>query len=264
MEKLPELSLIDLAAMGGLVAMTAGLLLWLKMKLIGQLFLSVARAALQVLMLGIFFSLILRSEKSLGQPWASAIGALVLIFVVAVATSSRLGKSWQQLLPLVFGIFLLCTGFVLGYVYLLVGHGQISIGYLPILVGVLMAASPPMVVGVGQRFLESLQREQKAIETRLSLGASSSQWLQVYQRQAMHQSLQPALQTLALTGLVTVPSWMAGAMLAGMTPLLAAAYQVVILVMIVTHQVLTTVLLVQGLSKFCCDDAGRVRGLSQD
>ncbi len=260
MEKLPELSLIDLTAVGGLVAFAAGLLLWLRMKLLGQLFLSIARAALQVLMLGIFFSLMVRSD----QPWASAIGSLVLIFVVAVATSSRLGKSWQQLLPLIFGIFLLSTGFVVGYVYLLVGRGQISISYLPMLVGVLMAASPPVTIAVGQRFLESLQREQGAIETRLSLGATGSQWLQVYQRQAIYQSLQPALQTLALTGLVTVPSWMAGAMLAGMTPLLAAAYQVVVLVAIVTHQILTAVLLLKGLSKFCCDEVGRVCSLTQN
>jgi putative ABC transport system permease protein len=247
-----------LTTMGGLVAVATGLLLWLRMKLIGQLFLSVARAALQVLMLGIFFSLMLRSDQSWGQPWGSAIGSLVLIFVVAVATSSRLGKSWQQLLPLIFGIFLLCTGFVLGYVYLLVGHGQISIGYLPILVGVLMAASPTMVIGVGQRFLESVQREQGAIETRLSLGATGNQWLQVYQRQALQQSLQPALQTLALTGLVTLPSCMAGAMLAGMTPLQAAGYQVVLLLAILIHQILMAVLLVQGLGQKCCDRAGRL------
>jgi putative ABC transport system permease protein len=256
-EKLPELSLIDLAVMGGLVAVAAGLLLWLRMKLIGQLFLSLARAALQVLMLGIFFSLMLRSDQSLGQPWGNAIGSLVLIFVVAVATSSRLGKSWQQLLPLILGIFLLSTGLVLGYVYLLVGHGQISIGYLPMFVGVLMAASPPLVIGVGQRFLESVQREQQSIETRLSLGATCDQWLQVYQRQALHQSLQPALQNLALTGLVTVPSWMAGAMLAGMTPLLAAAYQVILLLAIITHQMLTGVLLIKCLGKVCSDSAGR-------
>jgi putative ABC transport system permease protein len=259
-EKLPELSLIDLVITGGLVVFTAGLLLWLRMKSVGQLFLSVARAALQVLMLGIFFSLILRSN----QPWASAIGSLILIFVVAVATSSRLGKSWQQLLPLIFGVFLLSTGLVLGYVYLLVGHGQISTGYLPILVGVLMAASPPVTIAVGHRFLESLQREQGSIETRLSLGATSNQWLQLYQRQALYQSLQPVLQTLALTGLVTVPSWMAGAMLAGMTPLLAAAYQVVLLAAIVTHQILTAALLLKGLSKFCCDEAGRAHSLTKD
>ena len=257
MEKLPELSLIDLAMMSGLVACTAGLLLWFRMKLSGQLFLSVARAALQVLMLGIFFSLMLRAE----QPWASVIGSLVLIFVVAVATSSRLGRSWQQLLPLISGVFLLGTGSVLGYVYLLVGHGQMPIGYLPIFVGVLMAASPPVVIGVGQRFLESLQREQRSIETRLSLGATGSQWLQVYQRQALYQSLQPALQTLALTGLVTVPSWMAGATLAGMSPLQAAGYQVVLLVAIITHQIFTAILLLKGLSKFCCDGSGRVCSL---
>jgi putative ABC transport system permease protein len=254
MEKLPDLNLIDLAALGGLGAFAAGILLWLRMKLIGQLFLALARSTLQVLMLGIFFSLVLRGT----QPLASGIGSLVLILVVAVATSSRLGKSWQQLLPLVLGVFLLSTGVVLGYVYLFVGHGQIPIGYLSILVGVLMAASPPLAITVGQRFLDSLQREQQSIETRLSLGATGSQWLQVYQRQALYQSLQPAFQTLALTGLVTVPSLMAGAMLAGTTPLQAAAYQLVLLMAIINHQILTSLLLLKGLSWFCCDESGRM------
>ncbi len=260
MEKLPELSLIDLAAMGGLVAIAIMPLLWLRMKLIGQLFRSVVRASGQVLLLGIFFSLMLRSE----QPWASVIGSLVLIFVVAVAISSRLGKSWQQLLLLIFGIFLLSTGLVLGYVYVLVGHGQIPIDYLPMLVGVLMAASPPLVIGVGQRFLESISQNQRSIETRLSLGATGRQWLQVYQRQALYQSLQSALQTLALTGLVTLPSLMAGVMLAGLSPLQAAGYQIVLLVATITHQIVTAVLLLQGLSKFCCDEAGRAQSLVAD
>jgi putative ABC transport system permease protein len=257
-EKLPELNLVDLTLSSGLIIFATGILLWLKIKLIGQLFLAVVRATLQLLMLGIFFSLVLQGS----QPLASAIGSSILMFVVAVATSSRLGKSWQQLLPLILGIFLLSTGLVLGYVYFLVCHGQIPIGYLPLLVGILMAASPPVTIAVGQRFLELLQCNQQSIETRLSLGATGKQWLQVYQRQALDQSFQTALQTLALTGLVTLPSWMAGVMLAGMNPLQAAAYQVILLVAILAHQILTSFLLVKGLSKFCCDEAGRVRSLS--
>jgi putative ABC transport system permease protein len=260
MEKLPDLNLLDLAWMGGMVALAAGLLMWFRMQSISQLFLAVARATLQVLMLGIFFTLVLRGS----QPLASILGSLALLFVVAVATSSRIGRSWQQLLPLILGILMLSTVFVLGYIYLLVSHGQLSIGYLPILVGILMAATPPVTIAVGQRFLTSLQQEQQSIATRLSLGATGHQWLQVYQRQALFQGLQPALQSLALTGLVTLPSLMAGVMLAGIDPLLAAAYQVVVLVAIVTHQILTAVFLLKGLSKFCCDEAGRVCSLIKD
>jgi putative ABC transport system permease protein len=256
-EKLPDLNLLDLAVMGGLVAVAAGLLLWFRMNLLGQLFLAAARATLQVLMLGIFFTLVLRGN----QPLASWLGALILLLVVAIATSSRLGRSWQQLLPLVLGVLTLSTALVLAYIYLLVGHGQISINYFAIFVGVLMAASPPVTIAVGQRFLESLQREQQSIETRLSLGANGNQWVQVYQRQALFQGLQPALQTLALSGLVTLPSLMAGAMLGGMTPLQAAAYQLVILLTIVVHQILSAILLLQGLGKMCCDQAGRSQSL---
>jgi putative ABC transport system permease protein len=257
-EKLPDLNLLDLAVMGGLVAVAAGLLLWFRMNLLGQLFLAAARATLQVLMLGIFFTLILRGT----QPLASWLGAVVLLLVVAVAASSRLGRSWQQLLPLVLGVLTLSTLLVVGYIYLLVGHGQISIAYLAILVGVLMAASPPMMISVGQRFLESVQCEQQSIATRLSLGATGSQWVQVYQRQALFQGLQPALQTLALTGLVTLPSLMAGAILGSMTPLQAAAYQLVMLLAIMVHQILSAVLLLQGLGKMCCDQAGRSKNLN--
>jgi putative ABC transport system permease protein len=254
MEKLPDLNLLDLVAMGGLVAIASGGLLWLRVKLWSQLWLGAARATLQTLMLGIFFTFLSRSS----QPLASWLGAAALLLVAAVATSSRLGKSWQQLLLLVTGILLLSTGLVTGYIYLVIGQGRWPMTYLPILVGLLMAASPPVLMAVGGNFLSILQQEQSAIATRLSLGATASQWLIVYQRRALGQSLTPVLQSLALQGLVTLPSLMAGLMLTGVTPLTAAGYQVVVTLAIVSQQMMAAVMLLLGLGWLSQDAAGRL------
>jgi putative ABC transport system permease protein len=254
MEKLPDLNLLDLVAMGGLVAIATGGLWWLRINLWSQLWMGAVRATLQTLMLGIFFTLLGRSS----QPIASWVGALALLLVVAVATSSRLGKSWQQLLPLITGVLLVSTAVVTGYLYLLIGQGRWAMTYLPILVGLLMAATPPVLMAVGSNFLSILQQEQQAIATRLSLGASANQWLGVYQRRAVGQSLQPVLQSLALQGLVTLPSLMAGLMLAGVTPLMAAGYQVVMVLAIVSQQIMAAVLLVIGLGWLSQDAAGRL------
>jgi putative ABC transport system permease protein len=259
MEKLPDLNLFDLVAMGGLVAIATVGLIWLRVKLWKKLWLGAARATVQILILGIFFTLLERGS----QPLASWGGATALMLVVAVATSSRLGKSWQQLMPLVTGVLLLSTAFVGGYIYLVIGQGRFSMAYLPILVGLLMAASPPVLMAVGSNFLSILQQEQQSIETRLSLGATPSQWLGVYQRLALSQSLSPALHRLALTGLVTLPSLMAGLMLAGMTPLMAAGYQVVMVLAIISQQIMAAVMLVIGLGKLSQDAAGRLIASSE-
>jgi putative ABC transport system permease protein len=253
MEKLPDLDLLDLVAMGGPVAIATGGLLWLRVGLGSKLWLGAARVTLQTLMLGIFFTFLSRSSQSLSW-W----GAAVLLVVVAVATSSRLGKSWQQLLLLVTGILLLSTVLVAGYLYVAIGRGRWPLSYLPILVGLLMAASPPVLIAVGSNFLRILQQEQAAIATRLSLGATASQWLMVYQRQALGQSLAPVLQSLALQGLVTLPSLMAGLMLAGVKPLTAAGYQVVVALAIVSQQIMAAVMLVWGLGKLSTDAADRL------
>jgi putative ABC transport system permease protein len=243
MATITDLDLWDLAAISGLVIITAGLLLGIGLRLSGQLLLASARVILQVLMLGIFTTLVFQAP----QPGGVLFGIGLLLLAVSIAISNRWGQ--VQLLPIIGGSLLLSTMVVTGYGQLLViqppvwYHPQ----YLLALVGILLASSPAVVVGVGQEFLQIVQQERGAIETHLSLGATASQAIRPYRQAALQRGLLPIIQNLAVTGLITIPTLMAGLILAGVPPLLAAVYQIVVLLMVLVHQILVAILVVQGL-----------------
>jgi putative ABC transport system permease protein len=248
MTTLTNLDLSDLAVISGLVFVLAGLLWWLRLKLVGALLLTMGRVIIQLLMLGVLLTLV----SQVPQPLGVLAGSSLLLLAVSIAASHRLGQ--PQLLPLLGGSLFLSTVVVTGYGQLLVIQLPIWPAYLLPLVGVLLASSPAVLVGVSQQFLQVVKQEKVAIETHLSLGATGRQALRPYWRLALEQGLRPVLQNLAVTGLITIPALMAGLLLAGVTPLLAAAYQIVVLLMVLVHQILTAILVVQGLAHYLCPD----------
>jgi putative ABC transport system permease protein len=237
-----DLDLLDLAAIGGLVVILAGLICWLRLGLVSPLLMATARVMVQVLMLGILVTGIFQLPPPLGI----GSGSGLLLLAVSITTSNRLGQT-QLLLPLGL-VLLVSTLLVTGYAQLFVIQGH-SNQYLFPLIGILLASSPAVMVSVGQTFLQIVKQEKNAIETRLSLGATSSQALQPYRRMALQQALLPVIQNLAVTGLITIPTLMAGLILAGVSPLLAAAYQIVVALMVLVHQMLTAILVVYSLSR---------------
>ncbi len=241
MSQLPLLNFRDLAIAIAPVFLAAGLLGWRRLPASQQLLVAMLRATLQLLVLGIFLNFV-TTETSFGL---LALGCGLLMAVAIVAVSSRLGKSWYQLLLPVAMAMGISTLLVTGYAYLLIG---LPLRYLPIMVGLLMASCPGVLMTAGQQFLQTLQEERGAIEVHLSLGASASQAMQDRQRLIWQQCLQPPLQAMALTGFVTIPSCMAGLVLAGLPTLQAAAYQILLLAMIVVQQVLAIGLLLLGLT----------------
>jgi putative ABC transport system permease protein len=241
MAQLPLLDFKDLAIALAPVVAAAGLLGWQRLPASRQILLAFARATLQLLLLGIFLTFV-TSETRIGP---LALGCGLLMAVAIVAISSRLGKSWHQLLLPVALALGVSTLLVTSYTYFLMG---LPLRYLPIIVGILMASCPGVLMTAGQQFLQVLRQERAAIEEHLCLGASGGQSVLNYQRLVWQQSLQPTIQSMALTGFVTLPSCMAGLVLAGLSPLQAAAYQILLLAMTIVQQVLSIVLLLLGLS----------------
>ena len=249
MVTLIQLDLLQLATMVGLILLTAMLLLWLRLRLVNQLLLATARVTIQLLMLGIFGTLILQAAQPLGV----LLGSGVLVMLTSIAISNRCGQS--RFWPLISGSLLISTLAIAGYVQWLVirTFTWYEPQYLIALVGILLVSSPAVIVGVGQQFFQVIKQERAAIETHLSLGATASQAISPYRRSILQRSLAPAIQNLAVSGLIAIPTFMAGLILAGVTPLVAAAYQIVVLLMAIVHQIVTAILMVWGLSRFAFD-----------
>ena len=104
-----------------------------------------------------------------------------------------------------------------------------------------------MVFGNSMRIcsltLDRLMREMRlnkgAVETTLSLGATSGQAMDTYGRMAVRAALIPTIDNIKTLGIIFIPGAMAGLLIGGVDPLLAAEYQIIIFLMIVGGGMIT-------------------------
>ncbi|MGE7136708.1 ABC transporter permease [Luteibacter sp. NPDC031894] len=80
--------------------------------------------------------------------------------------------------------------------------------------------------------LEGVAREAAAIEARLLLGHPFKAATTPLQRRAVRQALVPLINQMSAAGIITMPGIMTGQVLAGMDPLHAATYQIVLMLLL--------------------------------
>jgi len=85
------------------------------------------------------------------------------------------------------------------------------------------------------------------IETHLSLGATLQQAIAEFRQEAIKAGLIPTINAMMVVGVVTLPGIITGQLLSGVDPLNAAAYQILIMFMLAFANLITTLLVTQGL-----------------
>jgi putative ABC transport system permease protein len=83
------------------------------------------------------------------------------------------------------------------------------------------------------RLLREIKLNKNAIETALSLGATSKQALEEYSRLSIKSALIPNIDSLKTLGIIFIPGAMSGLLIAGTNPIVAAEYQIIVYLMIV-------------------------------
>lgn len=102
-------------------------------------------------------------------------------------------------------------------------------------------------------------RDRAAIEARLALGASRYEALDAILRRALTTGLMPILTAMAATGVVSLPGMMTGQILAGIDPVSAAKYQVMILFLIAGSTGIAVVAAGLGAVLLITDERQRLR-----
>jgi putative ABC transport system permease protein len=89
------------------------------------------------------------------------------------------------------------------------------------------------------RLLREVRLNKTAIETSLSLGATSKQALDEYSRFSIKAALIPNIDSLKTLGIIFIPGAMSGLIIAGTDPLVAAEYQIIVYLMIIGGGIIT-------------------------
>lgn len=129
---------------------------------------------------------------------------------------------------------------------------------IPLLGMVLGNAMSGVSVGL-ERLLSTATRERVAIEARLALGHSFPEATSGARREAVRSGLIPTINSMSAAGVVFLPGMMTGQILAGVDPVEAVKYQILIMFLIAGGTGLGVVSAIVAATKRLTDDRHRLR-----
>lgn len=245
MNDLIILDTLDLTLSLGLIGIAIALSLWQKLGLEQQLAYSAVRSLVQLIAIGYILDLVFAIDN-----WLLVLGILgIMMAIASFVTRNRIDQKLKGLLSTVILSLVASSAFTLGYVMLLIVQPDkwYEPQYLIPLAGMLFGNAMNSASLAGDRLLNAINQNRLEIETHLSLGATGKQAIAGYQREAIRTGLIPTLNNMVVMGLVSLPGMLTGQVLGGSNPRDAASYQILILFAIVLVNLMTTILITQGI-----------------
>ena len=255
------LDLADLAWAFGLIAISIGLLQWQRVGLAGQMALAAARALLQLLVMGFGLQIIWQIDR----PWVTVAGICAIAVATTIAANNRIGDRMKNLLPIVGGAIFTGLIVAVGYTILVVikPNHWYEPQYLLAVTGICLGYLLNNTAIAGERLIGEIDRHQAEIETHLSLGATPAQAIASYRQLALKSALVPTLDTLMVAGLVTIPGFLTGELLANVQPVNAAGYQIAILFTVMASNTIAAILVTGGIANRCFNRAAQLRSFDE-
>lgn len=224
-----QLSVPELALAALLIVAAAAISWALRLGLQRTLLVSAVRLVVQLVLIGLF----LRQVFALSSPWLTALVVAVMLGAAMFEVGSRQRRR------------------LTGFWHLGIGGGAVGIATLGIalfalagslrptpwydarhaipLVGIILGTAMNAASLALNQVFASVTRERAAIEARLALGADRHTALSGLIRRALYTGMIPTLNQMAAAGIITLPGIMTGQILAGMDPLDAARYQILLM-----------------------------------
>ena len=249
----------DVAIAAVLIVLDGVLSLVLRLNLHKQLAVAAIRMVLQLVLIGY----VLRLVFSIASPLATLAVVLVMVAIagreVAARPEQRLGRFGNYVVgasAVAIATFLTA---ILALTTAIRPQPWYDARYAIPLAGIVLGN----VLNGGSLALDSLLsgvvRERPAIEAQLALGASFNQAMRSLIRASVRRALLPIINQMSAAGVVTLPGIMTGQILAGMDPLEAAKYQILLIFLLSGGSGLAAVAVVYLAAMRLTDDRQRLR-----
>jgi putative ABC transport system permease protein len=227
-----------------LVAIAIGVSLWKRLGLAGGIAWAAARAAAQLLAIGLLLRVLLEPGTSIVWAW---VWVLVMVLVASWTIRSRAPE-----VPGLFALALVALG-ASAVVTLGVLFGfrvfELDVRTLIPLAGLVIGNSLAATVLVGRRIVEELRDKRDEVEARLALGQPATDAARPYVRNALRTALIPQIETTKAVGLVVLPGAMTGLILAGVNPLDAVRVQAAVMYLVLGSVAITTTVIALGVQR---------------
>ncbi|MFG0229665.1 ABC transporter permease [Achromobacter sp. 413638] len=254
-----RLQATDLLVASCLVLLCAAISFALRLGMQRQTLWAAARTVVQLLLVGHILKLVFAHAA----PWLTALVAAAMMGLaareVAARPKARLaghGNGWVGAAAvgattLVTALFILNTAlrpdpwYDPRYVIALVG----------IVLGSVLNAASLALDGM----LAGASREKLAIEARISLGAPPRLAFATVLRESVRRGILPSINQMSAAGIITLPGIMTGQIIAGMDPVEAAKYQILLMFLLCGASGMAAMGAAYGAMRRLSDGRGRLR-----
>ncbi len=223
-----------------------------KLGLMRELTVAAVRAFVQLLAVGALLLVVFERGGVL-----AAIGWLLIMVVIAGVVAGRRAPGIPEAIRHAMTAIALAAGSTVG---LLVAFQVISVEPQVIIPvgGMVVSASMAASALALRRTQDAATDRRSAVEARLSLGLSARESFADEHRTAVRTALIPSIDTTKVVGLISLPGAMTGLILAGVDPLDAIRYQIVVMYMLLAAGSLAAFASVRLAERTLFDEAERL------
>ena len=208
-----------------LIAMAVVVSYQQKMRLELEILHSALRAVVQLVVVGYVLHFIFGADHPLFTG-----GVLLVMLISAAINGGKRGPgikhaSWIAGVSIGIGAVFTLTVLLSAKVLSFAPYQMIPVG------GMVMSGSMVAVGLCFRQIITSFKRRQQEIQIKLALGATPMQSCKAILREALIFSLEPTIDSAKTLGIVALPGMMTGLILAGMSPMEAIKYQIIVIFM---------------------------------
>jgi putative ABC transport system permease protein len=255
-----DISWQQLMAAAALILVAFALSQWQRLGLGRNLVVGAIRATVQLVAVGYVLVWLFEADR-----WYLVLAVLAVMVVVAAFTAARRqSKSARErhaMLPIAGLAILAGAALTLLYVTTVIVHVTpwYNPRYLIPLFGMIVANSMNAAALALERLKSEMEARRAEVEAYLALGATPGQACAEAARRATVAAMIPAVNALAVVGVVSLPGMMTGQILAGADPALAVRYQLVVMFMLTTATAITAAITVQAYRRTFFTSAAQLR-----
>lgn len=219
----------DLAIAASLIVFDAVLSLAFKLGLHWRIGIASVRMVVQLTAIGF----VLKFIFALNNPAVTLMLILVMVLVAARETAARPERRFKGQTTLAIGAASVASATLVTALFALTTalrpHPWYDPRYAVPLAGILLGNILNATSLSLDSLLGSIARERPAVEARLNLGAGYWEAATPFVRDAIRRGLVPIINQMSAAGVVTLPGIMTGQILAGLDPIEAVKYQILLM-----------------------------------
>ncbi|MFW6054903.1 MAG: ABC transporter permease [Thermodesulfobacteriota bacterium] len=218
---------------------------------------AVLRMTLQLVFLGIYLEFLF----ALNSAWVNLLWLVIMTGIAAQTITSRAALSRRFFIFPVFLSLILTLlvidAFFLGIVLRL--ENLFEVRYLIPVSGMILGNCMRTNIVALQAFYGDIEKDRLIYRFALANGATRHEALLPYMKRALLLAFNPAIATLAVMGLISIPGMMTGQILGGSTPVVAIKYQIMIVLAIYVTSILSIYLSIRFANRRVFDRFGNIR-----